>query len=278
MMRGSLGRGSAKAKFAHMFSNTRAVNVLAAARMAALRRPRRLVRRRPSRLPPHAGGLELLAGRRLPRRLGHLLRDRAGLRAVAPAPARPRRADRAHRDLARVHPRRAHRRRSRWRSQSDVDPSVVLVVGLLVFGVDLRAQLRGALVPDPALRRGRQGRDERRLLLHGERRRPPRRHRALGRCSTSGRASPRASSPASSSSSPPGCSRCCSRAGRRSARHARRVDSLRHDASMLSTGRHRPALAAADEQAVLGRLSTARPLPAALDRASRWSAGSRSAR
>lgn len=33
MMRGSLGRGSAKAKFAHMFSNTRAINVLAAARM-----------------------------------------------------------------------------------------------------------------------------------------------------------------------------------------------------------------------------------------------------
>ncbi|MEO5633829.1 organoarsenical effux MFS transporter ArsJ [Gaiella sp.] len=34
MMRGSLGRGSAKAKFSHMFSNTRAVNVLAAARLA----------------------------------------------------------------------------------------------------------------------------------------------------------------------------------------------------------------------------------------------------
>ena len=33
MMRGSLGRGSATARFAHMFSNTRAVNVLAAARM-----------------------------------------------------------------------------------------------------------------------------------------------------------------------------------------------------------------------------------------------------
>ena len=33
MMRGSLGRGSAKAKFSHMFSNTRAVNVLAAARL-----------------------------------------------------------------------------------------------------------------------------------------------------------------------------------------------------------------------------------------------------
>ncbi len=33
MMRGSLGRGSAKAKFSHMFSNSRAVNVLAAARM-----------------------------------------------------------------------------------------------------------------------------------------------------------------------------------------------------------------------------------------------------
>ena len=34
MMRGSLGSGSAKAKFSHMFSNTRAVNVLAAARLA----------------------------------------------------------------------------------------------------------------------------------------------------------------------------------------------------------------------------------------------------
>ena len=34
MMRGSLGRGSAKAKFSHMFSNARAVNVLAAARLA----------------------------------------------------------------------------------------------------------------------------------------------------------------------------------------------------------------------------------------------------
>jgi hypothetical protein len=33
MMCGSLGRGSAKARFAHMFSHTRAVNVLAAARM-----------------------------------------------------------------------------------------------------------------------------------------------------------------------------------------------------------------------------------------------------
>jgi len=33
MMRGSLGRGSTKAKFSHMFSNSRAVNVLAAARM-----------------------------------------------------------------------------------------------------------------------------------------------------------------------------------------------------------------------------------------------------
>jgi predicted MFS family arabinose efflux permease len=33
MMRGSLGRGSAKAKFAHMFSNSRAVNILAAARL-----------------------------------------------------------------------------------------------------------------------------------------------------------------------------------------------------------------------------------------------------
>ena len=33
MMRGELGRGNAKAKFAHMFSNNRAVNMLAAARM-----------------------------------------------------------------------------------------------------------------------------------------------------------------------------------------------------------------------------------------------------
>ena len=44
----------------------------------------------------------------------------------------------------------------------------------------VRPELRGALVPDPRLRRGRQGRDERRLLLHGERRRAARRHHLSG--------------------------------------------------------------------------------------------------
>ena len=44
----------------------------------------------------------------------------------------------------------------------------------------LRDQLVRPLVPDPRLLRRRQGRDERRLLLHGERRRPARRDAALG--------------------------------------------------------------------------------------------------
>ena len=45
----------------------------------------------------------------------------------------------------------------------------------------LRHELGGPLVPDPGLHRQRQGGDERRLLLHGQRLRPAGGHRALGR-------------------------------------------------------------------------------------------------
>ena len=144
---------------------------------------RRLVRRRPARLPAHRARLELLAGRRVPGGLGDRLRRRAGAQRRGLVAQACRRHARAARTDApptwlafvlaafpaaiaialarRPRPdRRGHRRPDRVRRR-------------------LRAQLGRALVPDPRLRRRRQGRDERRLLLHGERRRPPRRHRAL---------------------------------------------------------------------------------------------------
>jgi hypothetical protein len=52
----------------------------------------------------------------------------------------------------------------------------------------LCAEFGGAFLPDPGLHRQRQGGDERRLLLHGERRRPSCRHRSLGRALPVGRA------------------------------------------------------------------------------------------
>ena len=57
----------------------------------ALRLARRLVRRRPARLPRVGAGLELLAGRRVPRGLGDRLRRRPGGRARALLRRRPRR-------------------------------------------------------------------------------------------------------------------------------------------------------------------------------------------
>ena len=78
LMRGALGSPDRTAKFAQMFSNNRAVNVLAAARVFLFARARRLVRRRPPGLPAQRARLELLAGRRIPRGLGDRLRHRAG--------------------------------------------------------------------------------------------------------------------------------------------------------------------------------------------------------
>ena len=134
MMRGSLGRGSAKAKFAQMFSNTRAVNVLAAARMLLFAsRDVWFVVGLPVFLRTEEGWSFWQAGAFLGG-LGDRLRHRPGLGALAPAPARTRRADRPHRHLAGVHPRRLHRR-DRDGPAVGVDPSLVVVVGLLVFGV-----------------------------------------------------------------------------------------------------------------------------------------------
>ena len=174
-MRGELGAADRKAKFGQMFSNNRAVNLLAAARVFLFAsRDVWFVVGLPVFLRTRAR-LELLAGRRLPRGLGHRLRHRAGLGAALRA---------------------ARRRRA---SPTDAPPTwlafalAAFPAGIAIaLGADvdptrrgrrrpdrlrrrLRAELGGALVPDPRLRRRRQGRDERRLLLHGQRRRPARR-------------------------------------------------------------------------------------------------------
>jgi hypothetical protein len=103
LMHGVLGRPDAKAKFRQMFSNNRAVKVLAAARIFLS--PRAMSgSSSASRLFPRRPALELLARRRLPRRLDHRLRHRAGPGAAAAAPGRSRRRD-GH--LAGLRPRRA---------------------------------------------------------------------------------------------------------------------------------------------------------------------------
>ena len=152
-----------------------------------LRLARRLVRRRPAGLPARRSSAG--ASGRSGAFLAIWVIGYGGVQAVAPRFIRGR--DGGEPDgrtatwLAFVLGRRPGRHRDRA-SPPDVDPTVVIVVGLIVFGVRLRAQLGGALLPDPRLRRERQGGDERRLLLHGQRRRTPRRHGALRRCSTSG--------------------------------------------------------------------------------------------
>ena len=83
LMRGELGRPDAKARFRQMFSNDRAVNVLAGRARLPVRLARRLVRRRPARLPAHGARLELLAGGHVPRRVGDRLRHRPGDGAAA---------------------------------------------------------------------------------------------------------------------------------------------------------------------------------------------------
>ena len=147
-----------------------------------VRLARRVVRRRAARLPAQRAGLELLAGRSVPRALGDRLRHRAGAHARHRATAR-RRHGRA--------PRRAHRRgarvrpggvpgRHRARAPRRPRPHLRRRRRPCRVRRDLRPQLDRALVPHPCLRRQGEGRDERRLLLHGECRRAPRRHRALG--------------------------------------------------------------------------------------------------
>ena len=195
----------AKAKFRHMFSNNRAVNVLSAARFFLFAsRDIWFVVGLPG-LPAHASSAGAsgrsaaflavwVIGYGIVQASAPRLRARA--QRAGTAPRRPH--GRAARVRARGVPGR-DRRRARRRRRPDVGASSS---GLIAVRRRVRAQLGRALVPDPRLRRRRQGRDERRLLLHGQRRRPPRRHRALGRCSTSGRASRRACGRRSRSCSP----------------------------------------------------------------------------
>jgi MFS family permease len=133
-MRGSLGRASAKAKFSHMFSNTRAVNVLAAARMVLFAaRDVWFVVGLPVFLRTEEGwsfwqagaflggwvifyGIVQASAPSLLRRRGH--GEPTGLTATWLAFA-----------LAALTAAIA------VTLQSDLDPSLVLVVGLLIFGV-----------------------------------------------------------------------------------------------------------------------------------------------
>ena len=170
-------RPNAKAKFRQMFSNNRAVNVLAAARFFLFAsRDVWFVVGLPG-LPAHAcsAGASGRSARFLAR-LGDRLRHRPG---SAPRFIRRRRgAARARRPhgarLAFVlaafpaGDRRRARRRRRPDASSSSRPDRVRR--------RLRAELRRPLVPDPRLHRRRQGRDERRLLLHGQRRRAARGH------------------------------------------------------------------------------------------------------
>ena len=134
MMRGTLGRGSARAKFKHMFSNTRAVNVLAAARMALFAaRDVWFVVGLPVFLRTEEGWSFWQVGAFL----GGWVIFYGIVQASAPSLLRRR----GHGEPTGL--------TATWLAfilaaltaciaialQSDVDPSVVLVVGLLVFGV-----------------------------------------------------------------------------------------------------------------------------------------------
>ena len=70
-------------------------------------------------------------------------------------------------------------RGDRDRADAGLPPAPTIVGGPHRVRRRLRAELRGALVPDPAVRGGRQGRHERRVLLHGQRLRPARGDTAL---------------------------------------------------------------------------------------------------
>jgi len=182
MMHGELGRPDAKAKFRQMFSHNRAVNLLAAARLFlfASRDVWFVVGLPVFFRTEHgwtfyeAGGflaiwtigygiVQASAPRLLRRRLNQGT-DPDGTTATRLAFALAA-FPRAHRDRHRhqSEPCRVRRRRTaRVRRH-------------------LRDELRRAQLPHPRLRRRRQGRHERRLLLHGQRRRAPRRHGPLGR-------------------------------------------------------------------------------------------------
>jgi MFS family permease len=188
LMHGHLGRPDSKARFKHMFSNNRAVNILAAARifLFASRDVWFVVG-----LPVY---LETVLGWNFSQTGGFLAIWVIGygiVQAAAPGFVRRRggrrRARWQNRDLACLRaggvPRRDRRRPERPRRS---DPRDRRRANRLRGGV--RDELRGPLLPDPRLRRQRPRGDERRLLLHGECRRPARRHGAVGAALPVGRA------------------------------------------------------------------------------------------
>ena len=183
LMRGDLGHPSSKARFTQMFSNSRAVNILAAARVFLFAsRDVWFVVGLPVFLNTELGWSFWQVGAFLAAWvIGYGI-----VQASAPGLLGRRSAgDRAHpdgsdRDLARLPSRRVprrDRRRAHARRRSDDRPR---------RRPDrlrhrLRAQLGRPLLPDPVVRRQRAGRDERGLLLHGERGRATHRHHSLGR-------------------------------------------------------------------------------------------------
>jgi MFS family permease len=182
LMRGYLGAPDKTAKFTQMFSNNRAVNVLAAARIFLFAsRDVWFVVALPFFLYSVVGWTFWQVGTLL----AVWVIGYGAVQAAAPCfrPAggrgpgpRPRRQDR---DLAgartgavprrdRAGPHRTCRPRDCDRHRADP------------LRRRVRDELRGPLLPDPRLRRQRQGRNECRLLLHGQRDRAPRRDGALG--------------------------------------------------------------------------------------------------
>ena len=181
-IRGHLGRPDRTAKFKHMFSNNRAVNILAAARIFLFAaRDVWFVVGLPFFLYSELGWSFWAVGTLLAVWvIGY--GGGPGRRTALRAPSRPRPRRRARRQDRRVAgarrgamPRRdgrcpQRRRRPDARDRRRADP---------VRG-GVRDELRGSLLPHPRLRRQRQGGYERRLLLHGQRLRAPRRDRPLG--------------------------------------------------------------------------------------------------
>ncbi len=183
LMHGHLGNPDKGAKFRQMFSNNRAINVLAAARIFLFASRDVWFVVGLAVLPLLRTRLVLLAGRHAAGRVGDRLRRGTGRRAPPGAPpsaGRRPRARRAQRHMARAGARgvaggdRGRALRARRRDGGDHRRARPL-------RRRLRTELSRPLLPDPRLLRQRQGGDERRLLLHGKRVRTPGGNRAVGR-------------------------------------------------------------------------------------------------
>ena len=217
-IRGHLGRPDKTAKFKQMFSNNRAVNILAAARIFLFAaRDVWFVVGLPFFLYSELGWSFWAVGILL----AVWVIGYGGVQAVAPRFVR----------------RRGHGpdgepdgRTAVWLAlgvalcpaamavalSAGVDPTVAIVGGLIPFGDRVRDELGGPLLPHPRLCRQRQGRDERRLLLHGQRHADASPGRSCQGCSTSGTGSPRACGHRPCSWSWPACCHFLADTGRES--------------------------------------------------------------